>query len=275
MKKLLLLVTGALLPIMALAAVGTAGAQTATGTVTVIHGVPGLTVDVYVNGELTLEGFAPNTVTDPLELPEGDYDIEVFGEGADPEADDPAITGSATLPAGANASIIAHLSAEGAPMLSVFVNDTSTIASGEARLVVRHTAAAPAVDVLANDDVLFANLANPNEEMADVPAGSYAAAVAAAGTTDPVIGPTELMLDAGNAYFVYAIGSLEDETLGVLTQTISGLGSQETAAPSVPAAGFGPTEEPATWTWLAAGLGALGVALLGGSAAAGARIRNR
>ncbi len=28
-------------------------AQDGTGTVTVLHGVPGLTVDVYVNGDLT------------------------------------------------------------------------------------------------------------------------------------------------------------------------------------------------------------------------------
>ena len=51
-----------------------AGAQS-TGTVTVVHGVQGLTVDVYVNGELTLEDFAPKTVTDPLQLPAGNYEI--------------------------------------------------------------------------------------------------------------------------------------------------------------------------------------------------------
>ena len=44
--------------------------------------MPGLTVDVYVNGDLTLEDFAPDTVTDELELPAGDYDIAIFAADA-------------------------------------------------------------------------------------------------------------------------------------------------------------------------------------------------
>ena len=273
MKKLTIVLTGVLAAAFALASIASVGAQAATGTVTVIHGVPGLTVDVYVNGDLTLEDFAPDTVTDPLELPEGDYDLEIFAANADPNAGEPAITGSTTLPGGANASIIAHLAEDGTPMLSVFVNDTSDIASGSARLVVRHTAAAPAVDVLANGDALFANLANPDEAKADVPAGSYSAAVAATGTTTPVIGPTDLKLDAGTEYIVYAVGSLDASSLKVLVQTISGLGAP--ASGSLPAAGFGPggnSTNPSLW--IALGLGVLGVAFVGGSAAA-AKVRNR
>ena len=127
---------------------GPAAAQADTGTVTVIHGVPGVTVDVYVNDDLTLEAFEPETVTDPLELPAGDYTVDIRAAGADP-SEDPIITGSTTLPAGANATLIAHLTADGTPTLGVFVNDTAPTAAGEGRLVVRHTAAAPAVDVLA------------------------------------------------------------------------------------------------------------------------------
>ena len=59
--------------------------------------------DVYVNGDLTLEGFTFGSVTDPLELPAADYDIEIFPGGADPEADEPALSDTVTLPAGANA----------------------------------------------------------------------------------------------------------------------------------------------------------------------------
>lgn len=261
--------------LIALGVVTTANAQAGTGMVTVIHGVPGLTVDVYVNGDLTLEDFAPDTITDPLELPEGDYDIEIFAADADPMTDTAAIIGSATLPAGANASIIAHLMEDGTPTLSVFVNDTSEIALGNARLVVRHTAAAPAVDVLAGGSALFSDLANPDEAMGDVPAGSYSAAVAAAGTTDPVLGPVDLELQAGTAYFVYAVGSLADGSLNLLVQAISGLGAEP--ADSLPTAGFGPSDGSSNWTaiWLVAGLGALGIALFGGWIAARARARTR
>jgi Domain of unknown function (DUF4397) len=250
MSRVLLALSAALAVILGVQAAGVT-AQDGTGTVTVVHGVPGLTVDVYVNDELTLEGFAPDTVTDPLELPAGDYNIKIFAAGADPMTESPAIEDDTSLPAGANASIIAHLAEDGTPTLAVFVNDVSEIAAGEARLVARHTAAAPAVDVLADGSAVFSNLANPNEQMADVPAGPYSVSVAATGTTEPVIGPTDLTLEAGTAYLVYAVGSLEDDSLNVLTQTITGLGAAEpaptepgaaptAAAGELPSAGTGP-----------------------------------
>jgi hypothetical protein len=197
-----------------------AGAQAETGTVTVIHGIPGVDVDVYVNGDLTLEDFKPDTVTDPLELPAGDYTVDIRPAGADP-ASDPIITGSTTLPAGANATLIAHLTADGTPTLGVFVNDTAKTAAGQGRLVVRHTAAAPAVDVLAGGKAVISDLSNPDEATLDLPAGTVSASVAAAGTTDPVIGPADVPVVAGQVTIVYAIGSLEDDTLGVVVQTIS------------------------------------------------------
>ena len=96
-----------------------ASAQSSDGTVTVVHGVPDLTVDVYVNGGLTLEDFTFGTVTDPLTLPAADYNIEIYAADADPAAGDPALQQDVTLPAGANASIIANVSvgSYGVPMI--------------------------------------------------------------------------------------------------------------------------------------------------------------
>jgi len=210
------------------------------GTVTVVHGVPGLTVDVYVNNEVTLKDFAPGTVTDPLSLPAGDYTIDIRPAGAAADSD-PAITGSASLAAGANVTIVAHLTADGTPTLSVFANDTSPITDGQARLVVRHTAAAPAVDILAGSSVLFSNLSNPNEAMADVPAGSYDVTIAPTGSTEAVFDAGSVKLDAGTAYFVYAYGSLSDNTFALAIQTIGNLGpsmpSGDVTAPAEPKAG--------------------------------------
>ncbi|MEM7235231.1 MAG: DUF4397 domain-containing protein, partial [Planctomycetota bacterium] len=59
--------------LLALFSLGTVVAD--TGQVSVVHGIPGVTVDVYVNGALTLEDFVPGTVTDELSLEEGDYDL--------------------------------------------------------------------------------------------------------------------------------------------------------------------------------------------------------
>ncbi|HSK16153.1 MAG TPA: DUF4397 domain-containing protein [Gaiellaceae bacterium] len=254
----------------ALVATFGAAAQANAASVTVLHGVPGLTVDVYVNGELTLESFEPGTVTDPLELPAGDYDIEIREAGAAADSD-PAITGSASVEDTTNASIVAHLDEGGAPTLSVFVNDVSQIAAGESRVTVRHTAAAPTVDVLADGSPLIEGLANPDEAGADVPAGTYSVAVAPAGTTDAVLGPTDLALEAGTAYFVYAIGSAEEESLDLLVQTVSGLGAAPAGAP---AGNSGLAAEEAFPVWLAALL-VLGAAGLAGSGVALARARNR
>lgn len=230
------------------------GTALANGDVTVVHGVPDLTVDVYVNGALTLEDFAPDTVTDPLSLPAGDYDIAIRPADA-AEDSDPAISGAATLADGQNVSIVAHLDADGNPTLSVFANDASAPAAGSARLTVRHTAAAPTVDVLAGGDPIVEGLSNPDEASLEVPAGDYSVAVAAAGTTDPVIGPADVTLEEGNLYAVYAVGSLDDANLKLLTQV-------------VPTGGSAPTAVGAGVAGLAAedGIPAWGIALAGGAA---------
>ena len=198
-----------------------------TGTVTVVHGVPGLTVDVYVNGNLTLPNFEPGTVTDPLDLPVGDYEIIIVAPGGDPA--NPVLSGSAAVTAGLNASIVAHLTETGQPMLSVFVNDDSPILDDTSRLVVRHLAAAPAVDVALYDDddlddkdlvAKFENLANPNEQQGEVPEDDYYATISPAGTDTPVAGPLELELDERTSTIVYAVGSLSDSSFTLLLQTI-------------------------------------------------------
>ena len=218
--------------ILALVALGVAApaasAQEGNATVVVIHGIPDTDVDVYVNDELTLENFTYETVTDPLSLPAGDYDLAVRAAGADP-SEAPLLEATATLTAGANVTVIAHLSEAGEPTLTPFVNDVATTAAGQGRLIVRHTAAAPAVDVLAGGEPVFTDLTNPNEAKADLPAGTVSAAVALAGTTDPVIGPADVPVVEGQATIVYAVGSAEAANLGVLVQTIDGLHSEPAA----------------------------------------------
>lgn len=191
-----------------------------TGKVVVVHGVPGLTVDVYVNGDKTLPDFAPKTVTDPIELPAGDYKIDIRPAGADP-ASDPAISKTVTLPAGALATLVAHLDASGNPTLTPFVEDQSKTPAGQGRLAVRHTAAAPTVDVLAGGQAVITGLSNPESKTLTLPAGTVSASVAATGTTDPVIGPADVPVTAGKTTVVYAIGSLDASSLDVVVQTIS------------------------------------------------------
>ena len=201
-----------------------AGAAETDGTVYVVHGIPGVPVDVYVNGAEQLPGFQPGTVAGPLTLPAGDYTIKILKAG-DPATGTAVIDTKVTLPAGANASLVAHLDASGKPVLTTFVNDTSAAPAGDGRLVVRHTAAAPAVDVLANGSAAFTNLVNGKEAQANLPAGTISAAVVATGTTTPaLIGPADVPVTAGMATVVYAVGAPASgstaSTLGVVTQQI-------------------------------------------------------
>ncbi|WP_168627548.1 DUF4397 domain-containing protein [Cryobacterium sp. BB307] len=193
-----------------------------TADLYLLHAVPDLTVDVWVNGEVLIEDFAPETLTDPLDLAAGDYEVVITAP--DDPISSPAI-GPVTLTLAANTSYtaVAHLAADGTPTATMFTNDLATTAAGTGRLTVRHTAAAPAVDVLANGEAAFTNLENPNEVKADLPAGTISAAVAATGTTEPVIGPADVNVQEGVNTIVYAWGSLEDGNLALAVQTIDGL----------------------------------------------------
>ena len=225
-------------------------AAAADATVSVLHGIPAGSgadvVDVYAGDTLLIDNFTPGTL-ETLTVPADTYDLAVFADGEGPGNGTAVLEAAGVeVPAGANATVTANLDAEGAPALNVFVNDISPVAAGEARLTVRHVAAAPAVDITANGDVLFSNLTNPNEDMADVPAASYEAAVVLAGTDTVAIGPADLDLAEGANTIVYAWGSAEAGNLALAVQTIDGLGS----APSgVPAGGGSTAAGGALPTW--------------------------
>lgn len=229
--------------------------------VSVVHGIPGQPVDVYVNGTKTLDNFQPATVAGPLDLPAGDYDLALTKPG-EPIAQAILKVDDAKIPDGANISIVAHLKADGAPAITPFVNDTGKVAAGKARLVVRHTAAAPAVDVRAGGQPVFRNLTNPNEAKGDVAAGTVSADVVLAGTATVALGPQSLTLAEGTATIVYAIGSAQNTSLALVAQKIEGLHSAPGGVPSG-SGGLADTGTP-MWAYVIAAAGAL--LLLGGGA---------
>ncbi|AKH81588.1 hypothetical protein AA958_04580 [Streptomyces sp. CNQ-509] len=227
--------------------------------VSVFHGVPGLTVDVFANGDELVPDFKPGTLTEPQPLAPGTYDIEVFPDGEGPDGE-PAIQKSIEVPAGANATIAAHLNAQGDPTLTAFVNDTSKVPAGESRLTVRHVAAAPAVDVRADGKPVIEGLTNPNEKSLKVPAGTVSADVVLAGTDTVAIGPADLNLAEGTNTIVYAWGSAEDDNLALKTQTISGVDSAPRGASAGESGAMAGDNESAA-VWFASGTtGAVAVA---------------
>jgi hypothetical protein len=238
--------------------VGAPAHAAGTSKVSVVHGIPNTPVDVYVNGRKTLDNFAPATVAGPLDLPEGSYDIALTKPG-EPATSPLLEVKGAKVPADANLSLVAHLTADGKPTITPFVNDTAKLAAGKARLTARHTAAAPAVDVRAGGQPVFTNLANPNEAKADIDAGTVNADVVLAGTGTVALGPTDVTLGEGTSTIVYAIGSATDKTLAVVSQRIQGLHSAP--AGGVPSGTGGLAATGASAWWYAAA--ALGLLLLG------------
>ena len=209
---------------------GVALADGHTSDVRVVHGVPGLDVDIYANGGLILEDFKYTEVGGPLELEEGTYDIEVFATGADPDVDAPALAKSFDVPAGVSAAIVAHLDDEGTPQLSLAVDNVSATEAGEGRVTARHFANAPVVDIWAGDAPLFPEVPNGAGADADVPAGTYAVSIVPTGLTEPVVFAADVAIPEGSNVVVHAVGTTEDLTVAVYV--IDGLHSTPSEVPS-------------------------------------------
>jgi hypothetical protein len=247
-----LLVTLVLVLLLATLSFATAAADVGDAMVYVGHGIPGVVVDVEVEGVgCALTEFEFGTITDKIPLAAGDYLIEVFPfvEGQEC-AGTSVLSNTLTFEAGESATVIAHL----IPMtptngitLTKFVNDLSPIVPGKARLTVRHTAAAPAVDVTLNrgwgrgrpvgpmDARPITDLENPNEAgPLDIRPGAYQAKIYPAGGPDPVADPIKVVLKPFKSSIVYAVGDLTGGSFTVLTQVIEGLDKAKPPRPNPP-----------------------------------------
>jgi hypothetical protein len=205
MKKRLLGLGVAATLAVSMLGVGTASA--ADASLNVVHGIPRVDVEVCVNGAVAISGFNPGEVVTGVPLPPGAYDVKIVAAG-DTCADSAILeTTGIELASDKNYTAIASLMEDGTPTLGLFTNNVKPIAQGTARLTVRHTAAAPAVDVWANGSVLLENVPNGASATLRVPTGVYAAWVSLPNEYAPVIGPDVLKLTRGTAYQVYAWGS--------------------------------------------------------------------
>ena len=185
----------------------------------IVHGVPGVPVDVYASpagapipGTPTIAGFQPKQVF-PVTAPAGQFDIRIYAAGANAQSATPVIQVlGATIPDNVELSIVAHLDANGAPRATVYQNDNGAVAPGFARVSVRHTAAAPAVALTAGGIPKLA-IANPFFGDLEVPAGRaipLQLVVPFAGTA--ITPQVPLAFNSGARYFVYAIGSVAQGT---------------------------------------------------------------
>lgn len=242
---------------------GTALGQEAVATVTVIHAVPaedGFPADVYLNGDLIIDGFVFETASELFTIPAGPAELEIFAEGADPDTDDPAVSDTVTFDAGSDYSVVAQIVDE-APVLSVFLNDTTQVAAGQSRLTVRQASLLADLDVVLDGNSLFGALTQATDATADVSAGAHEVSFLASGE---VLEESSLQLDEGALLVLYAVGSPDNDSFGLLAQRVV---AQTTAPGGVPTGSGGLKAEQA---WMPLYLGVSALVLL----VAGLRIRS-
>ena len=244
---------------LAIAAALTAGTATAsaaaqqTGSVYVVHGIPDTPVDVYVDGKKAIDDFKPISEQGPVDLPAGNHEVKLFAADAADGSGTPVLSASAEVPAGGNVTLVAYLDDGGKPKISPFVNDVGSVPAGQAR----------AVDVLAGGKAVVSGLTNGQQKALEVPAGSVSASVAAAGTTDPVIGPADVNQAGGTATFVHAVGSLEKKNLQLVSFTVSNLHSSPSGVSSGAPSGAPSQDGVPGWVLVSS---VLGLAVAGVSA---------
>lgn len=210
-----------------------------TGVLNVVHGIPGVEVDVCASGDVTggkyielIDKFNFKDIEDGIELPTGDYNAFVRGESDEPCDESQVAFGliakGLTLPAGANVSVVANLDQGGTPELSVFVNNTDPLRRWSSRITVRHTADAPTVDVYTGRYArwtwkTFDDVSNGDEGSRKFWAGRRYIGLAledSQSRKDIAIGPIKTYLHPTANNVFYAVGSLEGGTFEIISQVI-------------------------------------------------------
>ncbi len=204
----------------------------------VIHGIPGqdlgldadLPVDIALNGACALAGFRFGTVTGPIELTPGKYNLKPGLANPENPCSEPAVI-EADIPLAAqdNLTIIAHLSEHAQATASVFSNRIAECQKDyQSPLIVHHTAAAPAVDVRAEvatpigfRALNLSHVTNGAQGILTTWPGTWDVSIAPAGVKHPLFGPVSLTLGGEKAYFLYAVGSPDSGTFTVLQNVIA------------------------------------------------------
>jgi len=199
---------------------GAWGARPASAELSLVHGVPGLPVDIYVVKNFwvvkTLKDVQFGTAADlntvfPGFVTPGVYFVEIVPAGA--KALPPLLSAWLWLAPGQSKSVVAYVTADatgkpGAPTLGVFRNDVSAT-GGQSRVIVRHLAVAPTVGVYAAGTVAITPaFSNGDTATAVVPAATYPVTVTAPNAPGTVlydVGTVPLAPDT--ATLAFAIGT--------------------------------------------------------------------
>jgi hypothetical protein len=207
-----------------------AAAASPMASVTIMHGLPGLTADIYVNGKLTLDGFKPLSSTPVLQLPGGAYTIAIRNVGQS-ASEKPLLTAAVTLDGGVDYTVIAHPDAGGTPMVSLFRNDLTRVPVGRSLLQVRNVADAPALTLTLDGHNRFSDLGNLAHQSAIIAPGQHRVGVTSSGGGASVPS-TALSVGEGSKLVLYIVGSASDGSLDLMAQRVTASGAQPSGIPT-------------------------------------------
>ncbi len=158
----------------------TSPAAVSTQAIRVVHAVPGAVVDVYINGLASLRGVEYGSVSDPLNLIPGPYDIDVRGSNSSTTI--VSLRGIVVTPS-MSADIAAFVGRTGDVVLGLFVNlgsalgNSDCISENQGRLLARHVAPIGPVSLSVNGTMLISNLVSSQQGTAIVPSGTHSVSV--------------------------------------------------------------------------------------------------
>jgi Domain of unknown function (DUF4397) len=184
----------------------------------IVQGLPGKDLDVDIDGHSVAEGVKTATVAGPFKVKPGSRMVTFSENGTK------VLENTFSIKEGSKADIVAHLPAPSAgdPLVTVYKYDDVTVPKGKALLVVSHVAAVPPADVLVDDQVLFANIANGESLKLMVPVATYSVSIVPSKKTKPVFfGPVNLTVKGGAINRVYAVGDPEKKTTNVAVHVIA------------------------------------------------------
>ena len=216
--------------LLAMTAILAAQSVFAQARVAVLHLAPfasdtdATAVNVALNGDVALENVKFKDYVDYIELPAGDYDVDIIPVGAT----DPAISGSFSLADGTWYSVaaIGNGTTQDLELIALVDGDGSGPSEGNVWVRVAHTApfaansAATEVSVrTAGGDIVNGLQGVPYKADSgyfEIPAGTYDLKVASNDGSVNYIDPLPAALPAGASVTLFAIGDGSNQPLGIL-----------------------------------------------------------
>lgn len=206
-----------------------------TADITLVHGVPGITVDVAVDGTVVIDNFVPGSLANISSFAGQTLaNVTVLDDSTQEVIIGP--IAQLVVPGSGSHSIVAHYDAANTPVLTTFANNINPTAEGTARFTLRHTAQADAIDLIVGDQRPIVGAVNGDSAELDLPDGELTDAQVAETGGVAIAEIATLDLAANTNTIVYVVGSADDDTLDFVVQVVDFQVAAPTTTTTVPGA---------------------------------------